>query len=464
MKNIQKVGTRNQLKFDAVHRYNLSDMISESYKLLFDCEVDSKLYKLVECHINNVRENPEKLDSLSRDLSVLKGLRKLGESAVIKESDIPQDTEEFTDDMGMSQKNLGSDSDVEEMDNADVINEDEELEVSDEEEIIEENEEEEEDLLEDEVAEEETMEESDEEEVPAEEIEEDENQDDLTQEELQELKKHLKEMRRARKVSEAKQVKAVKESRTWAAEKSSMKAALKHFSESSKNKAFYRTFSKMSGRLNSKNPLTLAESILLYKAANSAMTQLTVELEHNPGFIYTFKECTDILSKDTTSLLECIRGHKTPSHSLVESLRHFSQILLESEEENFDDEYEETPVEEQEEIVDTEEEITETEETEEIESPVEEQEEISDEEVVEESEDEEVLDPEEVEESEEISDEESEEITEESDEITSEEISGEEIEAPSEDLEEDDSEITDEEAEELRKKLEEIRQNKRSRK
>ena len=434
MNNIKKVGLRNKLNVQP-RRYALSELISESYNLLYDCKSGSKLYKLTESHIQNLRQNPEDLSSLSKDLCILKGLVSLGESALIKDSDLTSDVPAFTNDMKLSQKSLDKDRDVEQMDDPDVINEEEDI--PDEEDI------EEDDII---TPEEEEFEEDENIDVPAEEEE-----DEITNDELVELKKHLKEMRRAKKMREAKKAKAVKESRSWKSEKSSMSVALKHFRESSTNKAFYNTFSKMSPRLKDSKPLTLQESLLLYKASNSAMTQLAIELERNPEFIYTFRECTAILSQDTKSLLECIKSHKAPHKSLVESLRTFSDILLESEEEPEDyEDYEEEEVTESEEIPEeptepeAEESIYEEEEVP-VEDEIEEEEEIIDEVPAEEEVEEDCDIPEdEIEEEEEIIDE-----------------------VPAEDdvdlEEEDDTEITDEEAEALKKKLDEIRKRKASR-
>ena len=79
--------------------------------------------------------------------------------------------------------------------------------------------------------------------------------------------------------------------------------------------------------------LTRQESIDLYKASNSALTQLSIELEHNPDFLDTFKESVSLLSKDVSSLLESLTRGKAPSKATMKSLSKFSEALLcESEE------------------------------------------------------------------------------------------------------------------------------------
>lgn len=445
MNNIKKVGLRNKINVQP-RRYALSDLVSESYKVLYECESGSNLYKLTESHIDNLRKNPENLSALSKDLCILKGLVSLGESALIKDSDLTSDVPAFTNDMKLNQKKLDTDRDVEQMDDADVINEEEDIIPDEEDDIVEE-----EDIVSDE---EDDIVEEDEFIEPEEDVieEEEDCDDEITNDELVELKKHLKEMRRARRMKEAKKPKAVKESRSWKAEKSSMSVALKHFRESSTNKAFYNTFSKMSPRLKDSKPLTIQESLLLYKASNSAMTQLAIELERNPEFIYTFRECTSILSEDTKSLLECIKKHKAPSRSLVESLRAFSDILLESEEEPEDyEDYEEEEVTESEEI------------------PTEPQEPEAEESIYEEDEiEDEIPADDELEEEEELSDEvpvedeipAEDELEEEEELPVEDEIPAEEVPTEDELEEDDDTEITDEEAEALKKKLDEIRKRK----
>ena len=465
MNTMQKIAKRNNIQAVS-KRCTISEMISESYKVLYECEVGTPLYRLAENHISNVKSNFEDMPTLTKDLSVLRGLVALGESAKVYESDIiPEDTQDFADEMKLNKKNLGNDEDVEELDDADVINEEEEVDLGDVDELDDRDviNEEDSDLEDEEIIEE------DEEEVIEEDEEEESEDDQITPEELNELKKHLREIRKARRVKESKKVRRapVRESRNWCDEATAMRAALKHFRESSTNKAFYNTFSKMNGRLGQKKPLTLQESILLYKATNSAMTQLAVELEHNPEFIYTFRECTSILSEDTKKLLECIRKHESPSASLVKSLRTFSNILLESDDLKDEYEDEETLINEDdaEPIVAPEEELEEDEESVE-DIPAEED-------IVEESEEEEIIEeedeiPEEEEEVLEEEDEESvedEELLEEDDEEEESPIVApeeEEAEITEDDVDpEMDAEISDEEAELLKQKLEEIRNSRK---
>jgi len=182
MANIRKVGARNKVSSRG-KLYNMSDMLSESYRALFDCEKDSKLYKLVESHIQSLKDHPTELSIHSKNLTVIKGLLlKEASDLDIRLSDLKENDPDFEEE--------------------DIIEEDD-----DEVEVPEESEEEEEvevpEESEDEKEEEEVVEESEEEEVP-EEIEESEDEDELTSEELEELSKYLKEMRKARKMKESK--------------------------------------------------------------------------------------------------------------------------------------------------------------------------------------------------------------------------------------------------------------------
>lgn len=441
MNNIKRVGNRNGVRVTA-RRYNLSQIISESYRTLYECELNSPLYRLAESHIENVKRNPQALSKLSRDLDTLKGLVKLGESAIIRESDIPEEedfieeSDDFEDEIleeediedeeleevdFSDEEDLEEDADLEVEKDKDVINEDSDLETEEDRDVIDEDA----DL----------------------EVEEDEDvineEDEITPEELDELKRHLKEMRSARR--------RVKESATskWSTEKASMRVALKNFCESSNKKAFFKSFIKLQESLNSGREMTLQESILLYKASNSAMTHLTVELEHNPGFIYTFRECTKILAADNAKLLESICQQKSPSKSLTESYRAFSHILLESD--DVEDDPDDELVEEEEEILSPEEE-----EVKESEDSAEEDEEVLEEEddIEDESENEIPLEEEEEDPAEEDVLEEEEDPVED---VVDDELNEEET-------EELDPEITDEEAEELKKKLAEMRASRKHKK
>lgn len=120
---------------------------------------------------------------------------------------------------------------------------------------------------------------------------------------------------------------STRESKKPVVESTSYKG-LENFSKNSSSKAFYKTFKKMHESLKEGKALTRQESMNLYKAANSAMTQLSVELEHNPEFLETFKECTAILSADVTSLLESMKRGKAPSKKTMKSLAKFSEALL----------------------------------------------------------------------------------------------------------------------------------------
>lgn len=287
MKTIEKLAERNNVKVHG-RRYTLSKLISESYKTLYNCEVNSPMYKLTESLIESIQENPSDIDNHSKDLETLKAIQEMGDEADF-DMEEPKEEEELP-----TPEDLDEEAEEEEIVSPEVpVEEEEEIEVAPE--------------------------------VPAE------DDPSISPEELDELRKHLKEMRRARMVKESKTSKRVKES-SWSNELSTMSAALKSFRESSNKKAFYKSLSKLEPRLQKDSaPLSIQESIALYKSTNSAMTHLAVELEHNPGFIYTFRECSAILVRDNESLLECISSRKSPSKKLVESFRNFASILLESE-------------------------------------------------------------------------------------------------------------------------------------
>lgn len=106
---------------------------------------------------------------------------------------------------------------------------------------------------------------------------------------------------------------------------------LSEFSKKSSGKAFYKTFKKLNDKLHEGVALTRQETIDLYKAANSAMTQMSIELEHNPEFLETFKESTSILSSDVARLLESLSRGKAPSKKNMKSLAKFSESLLREE-------------------------------------------------------------------------------------------------------------------------------------
>ena len=120
----------------------------------------------------------------------------------------------------------------------------------------------------------------------------------------------------------------VKES-SWIKSKDSMTKALSSFRESAKSKVFYKELGKFNKSISDKAPITMTEAVKLYKASNSCLTHLTVELEKNPSFRNSYKECTKLLSSDNLKLLESIQNGKVPSRSLLENFAVFTNILLE---------------------------------------------------------------------------------------------------------------------------------------
>ena len=417
----------------SVRRYNLPDMISESYRALYDCKKGSNLQKIVEAHLNDVRNSPTDIDRLSRQLCTIKELIRMTEAEEINDKDLKSVVQSKIEGEVKESKD---DETVEKKDDNDVIDEsvhDEDVEETDDE-----------DLLED---------------------------TDLTDEEVDELTKHLEEIRKNKKVQECsdepkihpvpRRVKAVNESingYVWSTEwsmgpgeayntksyhkngspivgivyepdgedfedygvsiyneesgevlggsgyeesafgfeseeeakkwvehwfsknvnecdspknevqestkprklmrraneskkvvkesKSYEKLDLSEFNKKSSSKAFVKTFKKLDSKLHEGTALTRQESISLYKAANSAMTHLSVELEHNPEFLDTFKESVSLLSEDVNKLLGSLKEGKAPSKATMKSLAKFSEALLHE-----DDEEDLPPVEDEEEDV-----------------------------------------------------------------------------------------------------------------
>lgn len=424
MMKLVDVAKKNHVASPTVRRYSLPQLISESYNLLYNCEIDSPLYKLTMSHIENVNDHPTKIEEHSENLCYLKSFARLGESLILED-------EEAGTTPDATLKDEGPKAELSEEEDENLLENEEE------------NEEDYEDLEETDEEEEESL---------------------ISPEELQELKSHLKAYRRRKRESaeiekEGKEKEdTLEESTSWASEKSAMIPALKNFRAISSNKAFYKSINKLAPRLvNKKNPLTMSESITLYKATNSALTHLAVELEHNPGFIYTFKECTNLLAADTKALLECIRNNKVPDMKLQESFRQFASVLLENEE--FEDDEDAVFDDESVEECDSsnmDKKIIKEEEDEEI--PPEDVETPEEETLEEEENSEEEEIPEEVPAEEPVKE------NEEEEEIPADVETPEESENQEEDSieeEEDSEDITDEEAEELRKKLMEMRSKKK---
>lgn len=340
-------------------RYSLSEMISESYKALYSCREDSKLRSLIEAHIRNIKDNPQESDSLSLDLNTIKAMVALNECSHCFD-------EEDLDDCDSNKTDSIHDEDVEEVDESKDDEDVEELEEADDE-------------------------------ITQEELEE-------LSKHLKEIRasKKMKESRKSIKVVKEskppkKATRVVKESETnesapvwsryrivdpdgetidsytdrkdaedWVKQlykdgdykrgdlsivdsqaknesKSYDSLDLSNFKKNSESKAFVKTFKKLDSKLHEGTALTRQESISLYKAANSAMTHLSVELEHNPEFLSTFKESVSLLSTDVEKLLNSLKEGKAPSKATMKSLAKFSEALLREE-----DEVEDTPLEDEE--------------------------------------------------------------------------------------------------------------------
>lgn len=443
-----------------IRRYSLSDMISESYKALYECEKGSTLQRIVEAHLNDVRNNPSEIDRLSTQLCKVKELVRMIEAEEITDKDLKS---VVSSKINGEVKESKDDEDVEEKDDNDVIDESASstytwgdwqtergsscrvryyssgMDLTNQ--IIgivyEETKEQPyygaeiydnssastiEERADDSYhfdTEKEAMEWVEEwfranESVHDEDVEETEDEDlledtDLTDEEVDELTKHLEEIRKNKKMKECDAPKKSVEESTkprklkraneaapvwsryhivnpdgetidsytdrkdaedWVNQlykdgdykkgdlkvvdsqaknesKSYDKLNLSEFNKKSSSKAFVKTFKKLDKKLHEGTALTRQESISLYKAANSAMTHLSVELEHNPEFLDTFKESVSLLSVDVDKLLGSLKEGKAPSKATMKSLAKFSEALLREEEDVEDD----IPIEDEEDSV-----------------------------------------------------------------------------------------------------------------
>lgn len=381
-----------------VRRYSLSDMISESYKTFYDCEKGSNLQNLVESHIVDVRENPKDVERLSYQLSMLKEASRMIESNELKDEDLVDkeayDTVEPNKDRVIQEECGESPKGKRLNDKKKTVDESENLSLKDAKKTV--------------------CPECGKDPCECEKgLDEAEDHPELTEEEVEELAKHLEEIRKSKKtVTEEcdpkKEVeesvvprKGIKVSSKRESKKEDLKEdrdpdyelqnmisesisnalysvlesngldpeddslmqdfyyavniddlvydtakfiegrlskvvkesksyrGLSNFKKLSESKAFYKTFKKLDTKLREGRALTRQESINLYKASNSALTQLSVELEHNPEFLDTFNECTTLLSRDVASLLESLKKGKAPSKKTMKSLAKFSEALLE---------------------------------------------------------------------------------------------------------------------------------------
>lgn len=144
---------------------------------------------------------------------------------------------------------------------------------------------------------------------------------------LQKLASSGKKVKSARVSESAKAKKSPEVS--WSSSKDSLNEGLENFRKSARTKVFYKELEKFSRAVTSGKPITMNEAVSLYKASNSCLTHLTVELEKQPSFINTYSTCTKLLSRDNGKLLEAIQSKKVPDRSLLESYLAFTSILLE---------------------------------------------------------------------------------------------------------------------------------------
>lgn len=232
------------------NRKPLSDLISESYELLYNCE-SPKLRTLLEAHIKDIRENPNERTYLNNNLNTL---RKLIESEGISDPrvEVSGDTD------------LDIDTEMKEITDIEVKDPEED---------------------------------------------ETQSRDEKTENAV-----------------DTSTTDVVRESRH------ASKEQFRVFCENANGKIFQKNLRKVTSMNESTNKFDLKESLSLYKAANSLMTQMAIELEHNQQFNETFAVCSSVLGKTLTALRESIISQESIPASVVESLSKFSKALREDDE------------------------------------------------------------------------------------------------------------------------------------
>jgi len=109
------------------------------------------------------------------------------------------------------------------------------------------------------------------------------------------------------------------------------------FAENSRGKTFYKALTKATSLNESTKRFSLIESLSVYKAANSAMTQMAIELEHNNKFQETFNVLTKVLGRATHSILESIYNKKPIDEHAMETVSRFSKALREDDQDDIND-------------------------------------------------------------------------------------------------------------------------------
>ena len=305
-----------------VRRYALSDMISEGYRILYDSEEGTNLHKLSESYLNDLKNHPKETERLSKDLSILKEVSRMVESGQLKDTDLV-DKKNY-DTVAPKKERVIVKSEIDEASEVTsrvpkkrVLRTSECSESgtgiprkgakikSQKESVF--------DPKNNSIYKTKINEAEDEDEI------------ELTDEELDELAKHLETIRK-NKTKGVKESKKPNESKSY--------GDLSNFKKQSESKAFFKTLKKMHESLKEGKALTRQESIDLYKASNSALTQLSIELEHNPEFLSTFNECTSILSEDVSDVLSALKEGKAPSKKTMKSISKFTEALLKESEES----------------------------------------------------------------------------------------------------------------------------------
>lgn len=305
-----------------VRRYALSDMISEGYRILYDSEEGTNLQKLSESYLNDLKNHPKEIERLSKDLSILKEVSRMVESGQLKDTDLV-DKKNY-DTVAPKKERVIVKSEIDESNNVtDRVSKKRVLRTSECSESGTGNPRKGAKIK----SQKESVFDPKNKSIYKAKINEAEDEDEieLTDEELDELAKHLETIRK-NKTKGVKESKKPNESKSY--------GDLSNFKKQSESKAFFKTLKKMHESLKEGKALTRQESIDLYKASNSALTQLSIELEHNPEFLSTFNECTSILSEDVSDVLSALKEGKAPSKKTMKSISKFTEALLRESEES----------------------------------------------------------------------------------------------------------------------------------
>jgi len=104
-----------------------------------------------------------------------------------------------------------------------------------------------------------------------------------------------------------------------------LRESLDNFRAMSKDKSFYKTLRTL---IESLDKLDESKCIKLHKALTSALTHLTVELEHNPEFKTTFSECSTIISNINKAITKKITESVEISDEVLDGLKRFVDVIM----------------------------------------------------------------------------------------------------------------------------------------